>query len=166
MEFNYSLKQLDDSNLELVLSGFLDETSKPPIDLDLKNIMALYIDFEDLKFINSGGIKNWVNFTKHLEKFDDTTVVYKNCHRIMIDQINLIDGLLPKNASVLSLYIPVFCKKCEKTYEVFQLTNQLDNNFSSILSKVNPSNCQSSGTCKQLELDIFPEFYFKFLKRS
>ncbi|MCJ8277925.1 MAG: hypothetical protein HRT44_01690 [Bdellovibrionales bacterium] len=166
MEFNYKIKELDKDNVELVLSGFLEESSQLPHDLDLSNKMALYIDFEDLKFINSGGIKNWVKFANKIENFDDLTVVFKNCHRIIIDQINLVEGLLPSNASVLSLYVPIFCGQCEKSYEVFQIVNQMSDNFDTFLSRVTPASCQSSERCTKLELDIFPELYFKFLKKD
>ena len=154
---------LDNDNYELTLSGYLEESSKLPGKLPLEKDQALYIDFEELKFINSGGIKSWVNFAKYIEKFDDTTIVYKNCHRVIIDQINLVNGLLPNNATALSLYVPVFCSKCEKSYELFQLVHQISDNFDSILKRVTPASCISAEVCQSLEIDIFPELYFKFL---
>lgn len=165
MNFNYTFIALDNNNYELTLSGYLEESSELPKSLPLDNAQALYIDFEELKFINSGGIKTWVNFANYLEAFDDTTIVYKNCHRVMIDQINLISGLLPNNASVLSLYIPIYCTKCEKSYEVFQLTHQIEDNFKDILNRAKPAKCNSSNVCEDLEVDIFPELYFKFLNK-
>lgn len=166
MDFSHSLKKIDSSTLEIKLSGNFDENATLPNNLDFDGILSLYIDFNKIEFINSGGIKVWINFCQQLEEIETLNVYFRKCKRIIIDQINSIEGFLPKNAEILSFYIPVFCNKCENSFDVFHDIKKLGEDISDVTNRVETTDCDYFPKCrKNFEVDIMPRLFFKFLKK-
>ena len=167
MEFSYSINETGATTLELQLEGFLDEFARLPDDHDFSECKSLYVDFGKVDFINSGGIKLWVNFIDNLERLPELKIYFRKARRMVVDQINLIEGFLPKNAQLLSVYVPVFCNKCENSMEVFQDVSKLNDNYDEIIMRVEDPNCGEFPKCrKEFEIDVIPEQYFRFLSRS
>ena len=141
MEFSFTINETSPTTTELLLSGFLDEFAKLPEDYDYSKVTKLYVDFSKVEFINSGGIKLWVNFIDELERRDDLTIYFRKCRRMVVDQINLIEGFLPKNGHVLSVFVPIFCEKCEKGIEVFQDISKLNEDFDDVMNRAEDPGC-------------------------
>lgn len=165
MEFSYELSEEDSSSLELKLNGYFDEFASLPENIDFSKYKSFYIDFSGVDFINSGGIKLWVNFAETLDTHTELKTYFRKCKRIVVDQINLIEGFLPANAEVLSVYVPIFCDKCERSFNAFQDISKLKENFHEIFSRVQDPQCGEFPKCtKSFEVDIIDERFFKFTR--
>lgn len=167
MDFSYDVKKIDPTHIELSLNGYFDEFAKLPPYEDLSGLKKLSLNFENVNFINSGGIKLWVTFASNLEIQESLQVYFHNCRRIIVDQINLIEGFLPKNGEVVSVFVPVFCNRCEQGFEVFFETAKFETDFYDILSRIDLGAESEHPDCKhRLEIDIIKDQFFKFLKIS
>lgn len=98
-----------DNKVELKLSGSLDEDAN--FDSVPKNKkQLLIIDLEDLKLINSCGIREWIKWIRTLAP--EVEVQICKCPKFVVDQINILQGFLPPKSLVLSFYVPYFCEEC------------------------------------------------------
>ena len=118
------------------------------------------MDFDKIDFINSGGIKLWVHFAENLESYQNLSVHFHNCPRSVVDQVNLVQGFLPKNASVESVYVPIYCTKCEETRNVHLMVSDPHEKFEQI------GDDEAAGPdCEHdFEVEIIKDRYFRFLK--
>ena len=167
MNFSISIKNVSTSSKEIFLEGFIDENSEFPSEVDFSAVDKLYINFEKVGFINSGGIKVWVYFCESLEKFPDLKVFLKKCPAKILEQINKTKGFLPKNAKVISAYVPIFCNSCERTFEVFQDMTYLIHDSADLFEKVADPACGSFPRCRnKWERDYCEHSLFKFLEKE
>ncbi len=165
MSFDCNIREASPTTLEMQIAGNLDEHARFPADFDFSKATNLYIDFSLVNFINSGGIKVWVNFSEKLGAFGNLNVHLRKCNRVIIDQVNRTVGFLGPNAKVLSLYIPVFCNKCENSLQVFQEVPSAEIVQEQIFDKIEGCAYGPSRTSRtNWELDFIEEEFFKFLK--
>lgn len=83
---------------KITIAGIIDED----VDFNefsLNGINQMEFDLNSVKRINSCGIREWI---KWLESNLKAKMTYVNCPKIIVDQINMVDGFLPKNGKVLS----------------------------------------------------------------
>lgn len=168
MEFNTEVTEIDKTHLKINLVGYFDEFSTLPETVQYQNYKTLEFDFRRLSFLNSGGIKQWINYIEELNLYPEINIVFTHCPPIIIGQMNLISDFLPKNSDVRSLYLPVFCQKCSKTMLVFQEVKDInDDDFESLALKAEPSECNEFPACKKnFELDMIPHQYLEFRNRK
>ena len=168
MAFEYTVKKMEDGQrILMTLNGMLDESAKLPTEIDLSGVKFFYIDFSNLQFVNSSGIGHWIPFMVFLEKKEDLNVIFANCGKIVIDQVNAVRGFLPTNGKVASFFVPIYCTVCEKSMKVFQEVAKFSRNESDIIAHVKDVECNSFPGCrKNFEVDVMPQGYFKFLDRS
>lgn len=167
MDFSYEYSVSSAQVSELKLIGYLDETSTLPTEEDFSKVEKLFIDFSQLDFINSGGIKTWIIFIDKLEQINSLKVYFRKCPQTVVDQINLVHGFLPKNGQVISVFVPVFCNKCERCFNVFQDMKNLDTDFEQLPERVDNPHCGEFPGCKsEFEIDVVKEHYFRFLKQQ
>ena len=167
MSFDCSIREASPTTIEMHMAGSLDEHAKLPYDFDFSKAKNLYIDFSLVNFVNSEGIKVWVTFSEKLGEIGGLTVHLRKCNREVINQVNRTVGFLGPNARILSLYVPVYCPKCETHTEVFQELpiDKLDEE--QILNKVESCKCgPASKSRKFWEVDINEDEYLSFLKRN
>ncbi len=163
MEFSYKTKA-EGSTVELHLVGYFDEFAKLPSPDDFSEYSKVIIDFSAVEFINSGGIKVWLGFADNLGLMKDLTSEMQGCRRFVVDQVNMIEGFVPKNGKVTSVFVPIFCDKCEVSFDVHQPIATLDKDFPDVFDKVKPDDCKEFPKCrKYFELDIVKDSYFRFL---
>ena len=98
MSFDCHIREASPTTLEMQIAGSIDEHAKFPSDFDFSKANHLYIDFSLVNFINSVGIKVWVNFAEKLGSFGNLTVHMRKCNRTVIDQVNKTVGFLGPNA--------------------------------------------------------------------
>ena len=170
MVFKCEVKNISDSVCEIVLVGHFDEDSHIPEDIPFDSITDLSINLGRMESINSRGIKTWILFIDELNKYPALNVKLENCPRIFVDQINLVDGMLSEKVKVNSLLIPIFCNKCEESFDVFQEVESLNaekiEDIDSLIDKVKATPCDSFPGCKrEFEIDVVADLYFKFLKK-
>lgn len=135
--------------------GIIDE------DVDLSGIPvekkdAYVFNFDDVKGINSCGIREWVKFS---EKFDPSVkLVFQNCTQIIIEQINMVAGFFRKGSEVRNFYAPYFCEKCDEEKKVLIDAAKVAGNEAPEMK------CESCGDA--MEFDALEEQYFRFLKMT
>lgn len=109
--------KLDGKCLQVSLSGKLDEDAvlEP---LDTSSVEKIVIDTENLKMINSIGVRTWTKFAAAIPL--SIPVVVENCPHIFVSSARIIEGFVPKNFTVRSARIPYFCPACENVTEILQ----------------------------------------------
>ena len=104
-----------DSSLNIEFTGYIDEDTNLS-EIDLQGVITLVFEWAQVKGINSCGIREWIQWIEKIPP--DTKVHIMNCPRVMITQIGMIKGFLPKNTTIESFFVPYFCEKCEATTSV------------------------------------------------
>lgn len=145
-------KQILQDELRVELIGAIDE------DVDFKELIGLEqktvsFDFNQVSMINSCGIREWIRFMEKIP--EKSTVIYKNCPQIIIEQMNMVHGFFRKGSQIESFYAPYFCESCNKEAKVHILASQVKNR------KAPKENCP---TCnEEMEFDAMEAQYFSFL---
>ena len=142
----------------LGLTGLVDESAAfPKVDF-LGDSKVAIIVWSGVNLINSMGIKEWV---KWLATFPaGVKIAYAHCPRIIVDQINMVDGFLPKNGTVLSFFVPYYCNDCSAVTNLL-FTNGKEFTAGNITA---PETVKCTKCGKVSELDIMESKYFKFIK--
>lgn len=153
--FNFEFKTEDQERV-LYISGHIDE------DVTFNDILIegsgdLYIDFKGIQSINSCGIREWIKWITPVS--EGNSIRFKNCPKIIVDQINMVSGFLPKNAKVRSFYVPYYCE--ETDVEKMILFSEGQEYSDGVVNA--PSEIQDEQTGKEMEMDVIEGKYFKFL---
>lgn len=131
--------------------------------MPLEGIDELTIDFEKVNYINSIGVKNWINWMSRIPK--KLRVHFVNCIPAIVNQLNSVVGFISESGIVESFFVPFACDHCGredrlvvergKAFEYPSPTNPPRH--------VVPENitCQKCG--KEMEMDMLPMRYFSFL---
>ena len=141
----------------LSLQGDINEDSvfSQVILSDQKQTM---LDLSGVKSINSCGIREWIRWIKATP--GSSKLILSHCPKVVIDQINMVDGFLPKGAQVSSFYVPYYCEPCEKLKSVL-----FSKGKEFVQSKVTPPAQVLCDHCqKPTEMDVIETKYFKFLQ--
>ncbi|MCB0421514.1 MAG: hypothetical protein KDD61_10995 [Bdellovibrionales bacterium] len=145
-----------DGILEFGFSGQIDEDAS----FDTANISAakrVKINLENVSAINSCGIREWIKWIKTASGAEE--IVYQNCPKVIVDQINMVAGFLPENGRVESFYVPYYS---EETDEEKMVLFKSGVEFSE--GEVNPPGDVKDSSGEEMEMDIIEAKYFKFLK--
>lgn len=146
----------------LVLSGSLDEKSQFPA-ITVAFAKTIILDLGEIKTVNSLGIQRWVNWLGTIP-FDHQLRLI-NCAPSIVLQFNMIDSFLTGNSQVLSVMVPFFCNIHEEEFTVkFTIGNDLVIENGRVEVVKNVTVCPQNDGC-QVEHDILPEKYFRFLTR-
>jgi hypothetical protein len=141
--------------LSLQLGGIIDEDADFT-PLALNGAQEIQIDMDGIKSINSCGIREWI---KWIGAGSSAKVVYSKCPKVIVDQMNMVDGFLPPYAKVESFYVPYYNEDSgsEKNilfrYGVEYKEGQVQP----------PSDVKDEGG-NAMEMDIIESKYFKFIK--
>jgi hypothetical protein len=166
VNFSYELRDLDEHGIELILIGYMDEQTVLPEIKRLQNCQRLIVNFGRVNAILSMGVKEWVIFSDQLEKLPHLKVEFRNCSKQVIDQINLVQGFLPKNGVISTLFVPVFCNQCSRTFKVLRKADNIGVEINQVIPSMEVPDCSEFPACKETyELDCNPNFYLKFLKK-
>lgn len=140
----------DELNVEFV--GAIDEDSD---FRELSNLAqkTMTFDFDKVNMINSCGIREWIKFLETIPP--RTSIVYRNCPQIIIEQINMVHGFFREGASIESFYAPYYCEKCGKEQKVHLNSSQVKNRKA---PKMECPKCE-----EEMEFDAIEAQYFSFL---
>ena len=106
---------IEDNKMNLYFYGNLDENFDFG-NLEFGEVAQIVFDFGNVELINSVGIKKWLLGIALIgETYPHLRFSYRNCPRIIIDQINGVSGFLPPNTPVESLLLPFYCENCGKS---------------------------------------------------
>tara|TARA_Y100000031_G_scaffold145331_1_gene177807 strand:+ start:584 stop:1060 length:477 start_codon:yes stop_codon:yes gene_type:complete len=155
--FNIDKKQEGDS-VVMQFEGILDEAASFG-GVELSGGNKYVFDLEKVSAINSCGIREWVNWLKTGESAQE--IVYKNCPKIIVDQINMVAGFLPNNGKVESFYVPYYC---DETGAEKMILFKHGAEFKE--GEVNPPDgIKDDETGDEMEMDVIEAKYFKFIKK-
>lgn len=132
-------------------------------DLDFSQIDTsksdeLVFDMKGIKSINSCGIREWINWMASVKSAKK--ISYKNCPKILIDQINMVAGFLPDNGRVESFYVPYYSTSTGEEKNVLFTYGKEFND-----TEVLPPEKVLDSKGKEMEMDVIEAKYFKFLVR-
>lgn len=123
--------------------------------LNLKRGIETHFDFLHLKILNSIMIRDWIQWSK---SYGEEKWFFYNCSPAFINQTNMIDRFLPRRSKIESLYVPYYSRGLDEDVLVL-LTRE--ENYPSGNSVRLPEVLDSLG--EEMELDILPEKFFRFL---
>lgn len=143
--------------LLIKFSGGLDEDIVLPT-LEFGGVSTIIFNFHKLTSINSCGIRDWIYWINKLPV--DLNIVFRECPRILIDQINMMRGFLPESGKIDSFFVPYYCEECDETTDKLY---EMDGNNSDAEFEV--EEVTTCNKCKaKAQMDVLPLKYFKFLK--
>ena len=138
------------------VSGTIDED----VDFNahsLAGAQAVDMNLGQIKSINSCGIREWI---KWVGTAVGAQVSYAECPKIIVDQINMVQGFLPASGKVTSFYVPYFNDDSgEEKNVLFTLGKEFTES-----SVTPPAQVNDSGG-KPMEMDVVESKYFKFIKK-
>lgn len=146
----------DGSAWKVKMSGTIDEdvdfgqyalTGAPKVDLFLS----------DVKSINSCGIREWI---KWIGTAGPVAVSYNDCPKIIVDQINMVQGFLPAQGRVNSFFVPFYSEDSGGEKNVLFQAGQDYNDAGEIKVPV-----VKDDEGHEMEMDVVEAKYFKFLKK-
>ncbi len=146
----------ENGKLTVHVSGTIDED----IDFSQFNIEGqpeVEVELGGLKSINSCGIREWI---KWIGSAGSAQISYVNCPKVIVDQINMVDGFLPSTGKVLSFYVPYYNDDSgdEKNVLFRYGTEYTENN-------VTPPASVKDSSGNEMEMDVIESKYFKFIKK-
>lgn len=153
-KFSSSVK--DESGATVVtLSGIIDE------DVDFSQFSiagkpAVKLKLSGVKSINSCGIREWIKWiTANTGKIE-----LVECPKVIVDQVNMVDGFLPQNALVSSFYVPYYNDDSGSEKNVLYTFGKEYNQSGLVQS---PTVKDEDGN--EMEMDVVEAKYFKFLRK-
>lgn len=142
--------------LSVQIVGTIDED----VDFSQFNLAGnkmIDIELTGLKSINSCGIREWI---KWIGTAGDAKITFNNCPRVIVDQINMVDGFLPANGSVQSFFVPYYNDDSGAEKNVlFRYGTEFSENG------VTPPESVKDDQGNEMEMDVIESKYFKFIKR-
>jgi hypothetical protein len=113
---------------------------------------TIQIDFDQVSYINSCGLRDLTNF---LKKFEDKKIVYCNCPKLLVVQLSRVKGILPENCKVISFYAPYYLESSDKEIDIKLFTIEI------IDGKAPIKNDPETG--EELVFDENENLFFRFI---
>ena len=144
---------LNGETLLVKMTGEVTGQSQLPNIKDLK-ARKVMIDLAGLKYINSGGVRNWILWMAQAKEiFPDAIFQFENFPATFVKQVASIQGFLPPGSTVNSFFVPFYCPTCDHSCEkLFLKQKDLINQILSIPC----SECSG-----KMEIDAVPEHYLE-----
>ncbi len=153
-----------DGRLDVSVSGYIGESSEL-FDLSLNGVKEIKFDLSGVGYINSVGVKNWIIWIRKIP--ESIQVEFLNCPPLIINQINMVDGFIPKNSKVTSFLVPTHCEECEFESAI-KVHAGVEYNYPQggqdarlALPELQP--CSKCGA--GMEIDVVESKYFHFIHR-
>lgn len=144
-------------------SGAINENSDFS-GMDLGAAKVLILDLHGVTSLNSMGLRNWVNWVKGVK--NKMQLHFRQCPRVVVDQMNVLQGFLPMGAVVESFFVPYHCDACqhEENYLATRGKDYMEGTVDTRDGIVMPETRPCPVCAAQMDWDIVPLKYFSFLK--
>jgi len=152
LQFN---TQNDGSKMIINLLGQIDESFPSELSA-IKISTEVTINLDQVKMINSLGIREWIKFVGQLSQLN---VEFVKCPKIFIDQVNMVQGFITPNCKIKSFYVPYFNEDSNVEKNVLYV---FGTDYGDGFLNVKPSVKGDDGS--DLDIDVVEQKYFKFLK--
>jgi len=143
-------------NVKVTLAGTIDEDA----DFNphgLQGASSVEIHVGNVKSINSCGIREWI---KWVSTSGGAAVQYHECPKIIVDQINMVQGFLPTQGKVMSFYVPFYADDSGAEKNVlFKMGQEYNEGGLTNVPEIKDDQGQA------MEMDVVEAKYFKFLKK-
>jgi hypothetical protein len=151
-------KHMQGQTLKLKILGQIDEDAVFE-GVGFDGAGEIEIDLEKVAAINSCGIREWVKWIRSAPS--NSKFVFHQCPKIIVDQMNMVNGFLPQNAVVDSFFVPYYCDSTGSEKMVL-FKNGAEFNGPSLKP---PEIVKDDETGEAMEMDVIEAKYFKFLQR-
>lgn len=141
---------------KVTVSGVIDEDA----DFNPHAIAGMgHVDFflNDVKSINSCGIREWI---KWVGTAGSAEIHYHQCPKMIVDQINMVQGFLPASGKVMSFYVPYFNEESGSEKNIL-FTYGKEYSEGGIKAPAEVKDDEGN----PMEMDVVEAKYFKFLKK-
>lgn len=142
--------------LSLALAGTIDEDADFS-QIPLSGVSQIELQLGALKSINSCGIREWI---KWMGTATSAQIVWHECPKVIVDQINMVDGFLPANGKVVSFYVPYYNEEAGSEKNVLF---RFGTEFSE--GQVNAPEAVKDEDGNVMDMDVIESKYFKFIKK-
>jgi len=138
----------------IIMSGVIDEDAK--FEGFDKTTSSLTLDLESVEYINSCGIREWINWVeKHVVLYDEVKIL--NCPYNIIEVANVVASFFKPNFKVNSFYVPYYVADTDEAfYKLF--IKEADYSGGKLELPEMIDTLQGKA-----ELDVIPEKFLKFL---
>lgn len=155
METSVQVLQEKDFDKVVIIGPINEEAevhfSKLPETLG-KNVL---INFRQVTFINSLGVRAWINFMRQLS---GRALVFEECTPEIVNQINMIPNF-KGNAKITSVYGTFFCETCNVSQEEIFIAGK---NFPKGPDfNLSPVKCKTCGH-ENIEFEEVEDAFFAF----
>lgn len=155
--------QLLESESQISIQGSIDENMDFS-SLKIGEAKNLILDLREVRSLNSMGLRNWVHWVKSFR--GRKQLFLRHCPRVVVDQMNILQGFLPIGAVVESIFVPYYCESCDKEENV--LAQRGRDYMEGSVDAREGQNLSPTKICphcgKTSEMDVIPAKYFGFLK--
>ncbi len=146
----------DAEKLTVEMNGTIDE-DVDFAQFDLSGNSKIQVELAGVKSINSCGIREWI---KWMSTAGGAQIVFNKCPKVIVDQINMVDGFLPASGKVESFYVPYYNDDSGSEKNVLF---RYGAEFSE--SSVTPPENVKDEEGNEMEMDVIESKYFKFIKK-
>jgi hypothetical protein len=143
--------------LSVQISGTIDED----VDFSQFNLVGqkeIAFNLGQIKSINSCGIREWI---KWMGSAAPAKISFAECPKVIVDQINMVDGFLPSAATVTSFFVPYYNDETGSEKNVLFKYGAEYND-----SAVTPPASVKDEEGNDMEMDVIESKYFKFIKKA
>lgn len=145
------------TSAKIAISGIIDEDFNA-LEYSLENFKQIEINLGQVISINSCGIREWIRW---LQKANSAEILFHECPKIIVDQINMVQGFLPINGKVMSFYVPYFSDSTDSERSIlFQYGNEFTEGHLNL-----PENVQDDEG-NPMEIDVVEAKYFRFIVKT
>ena len=147
---NLNITVNDETDTHIIkFEGVIDEdvVFTPYDNFSKPNII---VDLEEVKSINSCGIREWIKWFRGLP---NESLIFKNCPKVIIDQVNMVEGFVPDQSVVESFYVPYYGEESgvEKNVLFIEGTHYKEGEI--LVEEV----IQDEESGEELEMDVIPK---------
>lgn len=120
---------------------------------------AIEIDVGEMTMINSTGLRS---FSAWINGLENDVITISHCPKFFVEQVNMVGGLLPARAKVISFYVPYYCSDSDKELNILYRQGL---EFVRAGDKFKLNHPEVGGQDESYEMDVVPAKYFRFLSR-
>ena len=144
------------NTLNIHMTGTIDE-DVDFTQMNLGDAQEIDLELSGVKSINSCGIREWI---KWMATNKNAKIKFNQCPKVIIDQINMVDGFLPQNGKVSSFFVPYYNDNSGSEKNIlFRYGTEFTE------GEVKPPAEIKDDQGNAMEMDIIESKYFKFIKR-
>ncbi|MCC7403189.1 MAG: anti-sigma factor antagonist [Bdellovibrionales bacterium] len=158
-DFNVGRKQ-ENGALVMTISGQIDEDANFS-GIDFSGANKIVLDLNKIASINSCGIREWIKWIRTAPS--GSNIAFRNCPKVIVDQINMVAGFLPPNGIVESFYVPYYCEGSGSEKMVLFRKGVEYKEGGEVMP---PSNVKCDESGDEMEMDVIEAKYFKFLQKG